>query len=82
LQEKGIKAIYGDATEEEILNYADIGTAAYLIVTLPNLFETERIILTAKRLNPNLKVITRSHLDKHLRHLKTLGIEYIIQPES
>lgn len=81
LLRKGVKAIYGDATEPDILDYAEVDKARFLIVSLPNSDDQEKIILEAKRLNPNLCIITRTHLSHELRHFKALGVELIFQPE-
>jgi monovalent cation:H+ antiporter-2, CPA2 family len=81
LKEKGIKVLYGDATEPDLLTYARVEAARFLIVALPDPIEQEKIILTARRLNPKLHVITRSHAASHMRHLRAMGVEYLFQPE-
>lgn len=81
LTEKGITAIYGDATEMEILDFAQVEHARFLIVAVPSYFEQEKIIVNAKRLNPNIQIFTRSHLASYLKHLRLLGIKFIYQPE-
>ncbi|MFA6005997.1 MAG: cation:proton antiporter [Patescibacteria group bacterium] len=81
LKEKGVKVLYGDATEPDLLSYAQAERAQFLIIALPDPIEQEKIILTAKHLNPKIRIITRSHLTSHMRHLKALGVEYLFQPE-
>lgn len=81
LKEKGISVLYGDATEADLLRYAKVESARFLIVALPDAIEQEKIIVTAQRLNPKIRVITRTHLAKQIRHLKALGVEYLFQPE-
>ena len=81
LREKGIKAIYGDATEIDILDYAQVEKAKFLIITVPNPREQEQIIMAVKKMNPKLEIITRSHLSSQLRHLKSIGVYIVFQPE-
>jgi CPA2 family monovalent cation:H+ antiporter-2 len=81
LLKKGVKAIYGDATEPDILDYAEVDKAKFLIISLPNPQDQEQIILEAKRLNPHISIITRTHLSHELRHFKALGVDLIFQPE-
>jgi len=78
---KGTPAIYGDATESQILDYAQVDRAKFLIITVPSAFEQEQIIFEAKRLNPKIQIFTRTHLIADLRHLKGLGVHQVIQPE-
>lgn len=81
LLDRGARAIYGDATEPEILDYAQVEKAKLLIVTVPSAVEQEQIILEAKRLNPKIQILTRTHLSANLRHFKALGVWQVIQPE-
>lgn len=81
LLKRGVKAIYGDATEPDILDYAQVDKAKFLIVSVPNSDEQEQIIMEARHLNPKILIMTRTHLTHELRHLKTLGIQLIFQPE-
>jgi CPA2 family monovalent cation:H+ antiporter-2 len=81
LQNKGVRAIYGDASEPDILRLGDLTTARFLIITIPDLAEQEKIIFEARRVNPHLPIFSRSHQDKHYSQLKSLGIEYVFQPE-
>ncbi|MEK9179733.1 MAG: NAD-binding protein, partial [Patescibacteria group bacterium] len=81
LLHKGIKALYGDAEEVELLRRADVATARFVIVAVPDHVEQENIILLVKRLNPKATIVARSHLQRNIRHLRTLGIEYIVHPE-
>jgi len=77
----GVRAIYGDATEPEILDYAQVERAKFLIVSVPSSIEQEQIILEAKRLNPKIQILTRTHSNQNLRHFKALGVSQVIQPE-
>lgn len=81
VKSKGIRALYGDAGQEDVLRKADIQGARFVVVAVPGHLEQEKIILTIRRLNPKAVIIARSHLLRHIRHLKVLGIKYIVHPE-
>jgi len=78
---RGVSAIYGDATEAEILDYAQVDRAKFLVVAVPSALEQEQIIFAAKKLNPKIQILTRTHLSTNLRHFKSLGVTQVIQPE-
>ncbi|GFR87652.1 translation initiation factor IF-2 [Elysia marginata] len=50
----------GDVSNERILLDAGIKEAQYLIATLPNDAENVFLVLSAKQLNPNVKIISRA----------------------
>jgi monovalent cation:H+ antiporter-2, CPA2 family len=60
LIESGQAAIYGDASQRDILEAAGIKKANYLLVTIPDVLARTSIILTAKELNPELHVFSRA----------------------
>ena len=60
LNAEGYTAIYGDAGRREILEAAEIASARYLLVTLPDLAGRFPVIATAKLLNPNVTVLSRA----------------------
>ncbi|EGB14563.1 sodium/hydrogen exchanger [Pseudodesulfovibrio mercurii] len=77
----GIPAVYGDASQEIVLEAAGLRDAAQLIVTVPDLVTTRAIIQNAKRDNPNLDIIARSTTREHLHDMKELGADEAVLPE-
>ena len=73
--------IYGDPSDVDILDYAQVEDARVLIMAVPDRNAQEMIILNAKKLNPNIFTISRVH--KKLDHLRMrdLGVDMLIQPE-
>lgn len=61
LHKNNIPAIYGDASEEEILKLAQIDKAHGLISSISNDAENVYIVLTARQLNKNLYIISRAN---------------------
>ena len=73
--------IEGDATTEETLIAAGIHHAAALITTLPIDAENLYIVLSARQLNANLKIISRASDDQAVRKMKIAGADNVIMPD-
>jgi voltage-gated potassium channel len=73
--------IEGDATNEETLIAAGIHHAAALITTLPIDAENLYIVLSARQLNANLKIISRASDDQAVRKMKIAGADNVIMPD-
>ena len=81
LKAKGITALYGDPADIEILNYAQIDKAKIIIIAMPDEKTQELIVANCQTLNSKIKIISLSHQKKSFSRLKTLGVNYLIQPE-
>lgn len=75
------KFLEGDATNDDILIAANISAAKALITTLPNDADNLFVSLTAKSLNPNLRVISRATNESSEKKLKMAGVDNIVMPE-
>ncbi|MEO6509139.1 MAG: cation:proton antiporter, partial [Patescibacteria group bacterium] len=80
-RKQGINVIYGDSTDRDILDYAEIETAVALISVVPDKFSQEAIILNAKKLNPKITVISRVHTHMHQQRMRDLGADVVVEPE-
>lgn len=60
LQQRGQSALFGDATNREILRTAGIDGAAYLIVTVPQAEISLRIVQAAREVAPLIRVLARA----------------------
>ena len=78
--EAGATGILGDSTNEEVLNRAGIHGAAVIIITTPHDDTNVLIALTAKDLNPRIKIISRVRQHENIKQLKRAGAEVIISP--
>lgn len=76
-----IRFLEGDATQDEILIKADIKTAKSLVSTLPNDADNLFVVLTARSLNPNLKIISRASSESSEKKLKMAGVDSVVMPE-
>ena len=74
--------IKGDATKDEVLLEAGIKNARALISSLPLDADNLFVVLTAKQLNPGLKVISRASHDSSVKKLKIAGADNVIMPDK
>jgi len=72
----------GDATDDRVLEEAHIKDSRAIILTLPldadNLFVT----ISAKGLNPNIRIVSRAANEITSRKLRKVGVSYAVMPES
>ncbi|CAN5386988.1 potassium channel protein [soil metagenome] len=80
--EHDILFIEGDATKDEVLLEAAIGNARAIITTLPNDAANVFVVLTARELNPKLKIISRASEDSSEGKLKRAGANNVIMPDK
>jgi voltage-gated potassium channel len=74
--------IAGDATQEETLRQAQIDRASGLIAATTTDATNLYIVLTARGLNPRLKIIARASEDAAEKHLLTAGADSVVSPYS
>jgi voltage-gated potassium channel len=78
----GMLYVEGDATDEGVLKMAHLETARALITTLPTDADNLFVVLTAKELNPGLKIISRASVDNADVKLKRAGATNVIMPDK
>jgi len=81
-ESNGMLYVEGDATDEEVLKLAHPESARALITTLPTDADNLFVVLTAKELNPNLKIISRASVDNADVKLKRAGATNVIMPDK
>ena len=72
----------GDATKDDVLIEAGINKARALITTLPVDADNLFVVLTAKQINPAIKVISRASQDSSVSKLKIAGADNVIMPDK
>ena len=80
--EKGILNVHGDATTDEILKRAGIERASNLITALPSDADNLFVVLTARQLNKNCKIISRATNESSYDKLKIAGADNVIMPDK
>lgn len=81
LQKKGHLVYDGDALDESSLQHAGIKDANVLLSVLPESEKNILVTLTAKELNPRIRVLTRSDKPEYVKKMKNAGAEMIVMPE-
>jgi voltage-gated potassium channel len=74
--------IHGDSTHDDILEAAQIDKARALITTLPIDADNLFVVLTARTMNPQLKIISRASDDHSDIKLKRAGASNVIMPDK
>jgi len=72
--------LIGDAASEKTLHHAGIDHAAGLVAATTTDATNIYIVLTARSLNPRLKIIARASEEAAEKHLKTAGADVVISP--
>lgn len=73
--------IFGDATQEIVLEAASVHGARLVLVTVPNVTVTETIIDKVRHINPDARIVARAEGPEQLKHLQTRGLAEVVQPE-
>lgn len=81
LREKNIQVIYGDPADMDVLDYAQVDFARAVVIAIPDRHTQEMVIANAQTLNKTVRIICRTHQEKDIVRLKTLGVQTVIQPE-
>jgi CPA2 family monovalent cation:H+ antiporter-2 len=82
LRQEGIDAIYGDATRPETLEAAGVAKAGSLILGSAGMAHSAEVIRTARRLNPQVRVLARASYLRDVPTLKAAGANSIYSGEG
>jgi CPA2 family monovalent cation:H+ antiporter-2 len=80
-QEDGVLAVYGDASQREVLKGAGADTAGSLIVTT-DLASAEEVIRVAREMNPGLHVLSRTANLRDVAALRAAGASGVFSGEG
>lgn len=81
LRSRGIRAVLGNAANEEILNLAHLDCARWLLLTIPNGYEAGEIVATARNTCPNIEIIARAHYDDEVDYISERGANEVVMGE-
>ena len=82
LSRKGKRALYGDATRRDLLTQAGVKKAHSLVITLPEPSVRMGVILMARELNPDIRIITRARYVAEHDSLKEAGATVVCCDEA
>ena len=81
LRKRGIRAYYGDGGSDALLLRAGIERARTIAVTSSDLVAARAAVSHARRLNPDIDVVTRAQARDEVDYLRAAGADEVIQPE-
>ncbi len=72
---------HGDASDDDLLSGADITDARGLFAVTGDDSRNLMIIITAKQLNPKLRIVARSHELRNVEKMRKAGADEVICPD-
>ncbi len=79
-EEKGLKVLHADATLDDTLLLAGIKNCRSLVVTLPSDAANLYVVLSAKGLYPQCRLIARAESEEAANKLKLAGASVVVSP--
>ena len=73
LRARGLPVLYGDATRPEVLADAHLERARLVVVATSDAYQARAILALARRLNPAVEVLVRTHGDAEKAFLEAHG---------
>jgi len=81
LKKKGFPIIFGDASQEVILEAVNIKKARLMLVTTPANIVSRAIVDRVKKMHSTLHMVTRSQSLEQMKIFQEKGVYHIVQPE-
>lgn len=73
--------IYGDASQEIVLEAAKLEHARLALITLPGIINTQSIVDHVRKINPDLHIVARAEGMEQMKMLHEHGVYEVVQPE-
>jgi CPA2 family monovalent cation:H+ antiporter-2 len=71
---RNVPALCGDAMAKGTLETVGAGRAGLLILAIPDGFVARRVLEIARRLNPRIRTVVRTHSESELKSLQDAGV--------
>lgn len=81
LREKGVIAIHGNAARPEIMDVMRLDCARWLLLTIPNGYESGEIAASAREKRPDIHIFARAHHDDEVSYLTDHGCDLVVMGE-
>jgi CPA2 family monovalent cation:H+ antiporter-2 len=81
LRERGVRAIYGDASANGVLDAAGIQKAKLLAIASPDSYANRRVLDLARQANPQIDIVVRTHSDTEREHFEKQGVGRVVMGE-
>lgn len=73
--------LHGDASDDELLLASDISDAAGVFAVTGDDSLNLMIVITARQLNPNVRIVARCHEIRNVQKMKKAGADVVISPD-
>ena len=81
LRQEEIPVVYGDAAWPEVLDAARPAKARLLVIAVPEQAAVRRILAEARRVNPGIKLVVRTHSTEEANWLRRNGVGLVVMGE-
>jgi CPA2 family monovalent cation:H+ antiporter-2 len=81
LQELGVPVLYGEAGNSDILEHAALARSRALVITLPDDAAALSVVAAARKIRPDLHIISRASTWDGARELRASGAGEVVRPE-
>jgi len=81
LRARVVPTVFGNAARPGILEHAHPERARVLVVTAPDPFHTRQIVDLARRLNPRIPAVVRTHSEAEQAFLEARGVAFVVMGE-
>ena len=81
LLKQGIPVVYGDAARPGVLEHAGVKDARLLVVTAPDAFQARAAIELARRVQPEIDIVVRTHSDSEREYLEGKNVGKAVMGE-
>jgi monovalent cation:H+ antiporter-2, CPA2 family len=81
LRDRGVPAIYGNASRRTVLELAHPERARLIIVTAPDPFQARAVVEQARRMNSAIVSVVRTHSEEERAYLERAGVGLAVMGE-
>ncbi|MEB5973546.1 YbaL family putative K(+) efflux transporter [Pantoea dispersa] len=81
LREQGIKAVLGNAARVDTMDLARLDCARWLLLTIPNGYESGEIVTAAREKRADIEIIARAHYDDEVTYIMERGANRVVMGE-
>ncbi|WP_070884773.1 YbaL family putative K(+) efflux transporter [Pseudomonas argentinensis] len=81
LREEGFSVVLGNAASTQVLELANVTSARWLMIAIPNSLEAGQIAIHGRQANADLDIIARAHFDDEVDYLQTHEADLVVMGE-
>jgi CPA2 family monovalent cation:H+ antiporter-2 len=78
----GITAVYGDASQDDILRSAGVKDAGNLILSASGVERCQQVIQRTRELNPAIRILARANYVQEIASLRAAGANRVFSDEG